>query len=236
MHSHLANNQQIEAEQAHLNTQSSYSKTDTFVPQSPLSASELTHFHSHFQDCMEMYAEQEQVIDYLDAHQNWFSHCAHPMKVEPIGQNAYAVVIGQFGAFGYEVEPKVGLELLPQQDGIYRIQTVPVPNYEAPGYDVDFQASQAFVEVPAGEYFQESEHRGLPLPKAVTRVEWNLDLSVAIRFPKFIHKLPHSLIQSTGDRILRQVVRQVSRRLTHKVQEDFHTSLGLPMPKKSKRH
>jgi hypothetical protein len=43
------------------------------------------------------------------------------------------------------------------------------------------------------------------------------------------------LSQSTGDRLLSQVVRQVSRRLTHKVQEDFHSSLGIPMPKKLKK-
>jgi hypothetical protein len=157
------------------------------------------------------------------------------MKVEPLGRNGYALVIGSFGAFGYEVEPKIGLELLPQDNGIYRIQTIPVPNYVAPGYEVDFQASQSFVEVPASEYFQEQELATVPLPSAITRVEWNLDLSVALRFPKFIHKLPQSLIQSTGDRLLCQIVRQVSRRLTHKVQEDFHSSLGLPMPKNKKK-
>lgn len=235
MHSHLANNQQIEAEQAHLNAQSSYSKTDTFVPQSPLSASELTHFHSHFQDCMEMYAEAEKVTAYLDTHQNWFSRCAHPMNVEPIGTNGYALVIGRFGSFGYEVEPKVGLELLPQEAGVYRIRTIPVPNYVAPGYEIDFQASQTFVEVATSEYFQEQELDTTQLPPAITRVEWELNLTVGIRFPKFIQKLPQSLIQSTGDRILHEVVRQVSRRLTYKVQEDFHSSLGIPIPKKSKK-
>ena len=157
------------------------------------------------------------------------------MKVEPIGQNGYALVIGRFGAFGYEVEPKIGLELLPQENSIYRIQTIPVPNYVAPGYEVDFQASQTFVEIPTSEYFQEQEHDGTKLPEAITRVDWHLDLSVYLRFPKFIHKLPQSLIQSTGDRLLRQVVRQVSRRLTYKVQEDFHSSLGIPMPKTLKK-
>jgi hypothetical protein len=235
MHSHFADNQSLDLEQARLDAKSSFAQTDSLVTHAHGSSFELTRFHSQFQDCMEMYAKAKQVTDYLDAHQEWFSRCAQPMKVEQIGQNGYSVLIGRFGAFGYEVEPKVGLELLPQENGIYRIRTIPVPNYVAPGYDVDFQASQTFVEVPASEYFKGQERDGQELPSAITRVEWHLDLSVALRFPKFIQKLPQSLIQSTGDRLLRQVVRQVSHRLTHKVQEDFHSTLGIPMPKQTKK-
>lgn len=231
MHSQFAGNQSIEA-QRHLRDKSSLAKD--VVTQAHNSDSELTRFHGQFQDCMEMYAQAQQVTDYLNAHQSWFVRCAHPMKVEPIGQNSYALVVGRFGAFGYDVEPKVGLELLPPEDGIYRIRTIPVPDYVPPGYEVDFQASQSFVEVPASDYFRGQEGEG-NLPPAITRVEWHLDLSVLLRFPKFIHKLPQSMIQSTGDRILNQVVRQVSRRLTYKVQEDFHRSLGIPMPKPSRR-
>jgi hypothetical protein len=35
-----------------------------------------------------------------------------------------------------------------------------------------------------------------------------------------------SLIRKTGDRLLAKIVCQVSYRLTHKVQEDFHRTLG----------
>jgi hypothetical protein len=234
MHSHFAENQSLKLDQPHLSATSSFTETDSFVTHTPYSGSEVTRFHGEFQDSMEMYADAKQVAAYLDGHQSWFSRCAHPMKVEPIGSNAYALLIGRFGAFGYEVEPKVGLELLPQENGVYRIQTIPVPNYVAPGYEVDFQASQSLVEVPTSKYGAR-KCDGQEFPSAITRIEWNLDLSVDLRFPKFIHKLPHSLIQSTGDRLLHQIVRQVSRRLTHKVQEDFHTTLGLPTPKQAKK-
>lgn len=235
MHSQFANNQPIDVEQEKMEAKSIFAEADNFVTPAPLSASEPTRFYSQFQDCMEMYADAQKVTAYLDTHQNWFSRCAHPMNVEPIGTNGYALVIGRFGSFGYEVEPKVGLELLPQEAGVYRIRTIPVPNYVAPGYEIDFQASQTFVEVATSEYFQEQELDTTQLPPAITRVEWELNLTVGIRFPKFIQKLPQSLIQSTGDRILHEVVRQVSRRLTYKVQEDFHSSLGIPIPKKSKK-
>ena len=69
----------------------------------------------------------------------------------------------------------------------------------------------------------------------ITRVEWELDLIVNLHFPKFIQRLPKSLIQSTGDRLLNQIVRQVSRRLTRTVQEDFHQSLGISFPGHSQK-
>ena len=230
MFSQFADNQPMQSEQEHFNAQSDSAQTDSVSPQVTDWASELTLFHGRFQDCMEMYADAEKVTAYLDDHQNWFTSCAHPMQVEPLSRNAYTLVIGRFRAFGHEVEPKVGLELLPQENNIYQIRTVSIPNYTAPGYEIDFDAYQTLVEVPASEYFPEDEYQGTQLPQAVTRVEWELDLTVGMRFPWFIKKLPQSLIQSTGDSLLRQVVRQVSRRLTHKVQQHFHSSLGLPIP------
>lgn len=176
-------------------------------------------FHSYHQDCMEMYAPIDQVAEYLNSHSTWFARCAEPMRVESLGENGYALVIGKFGSFGYEVEPKIGLELLAPEEGKYRIRTIPVPGYQAPGYDVDYNASMQLVESL----------------EQVTRVEWELDLIVELHFPRFIQRLPHSLIQSTGDRLLNQIVRQVSRRLTRKVQEDFHQSFGLPFPVNSRK-
>ncbi|KJH73320.1 DUF1997 domain-containing protein [Aliterella atlantica] len=169
-----------------------------------------TRFSGQFADCMEMRAPVQKVAEYLDVHQEWFCRCAQPMKVEPINENGYALVIGRFGAFGYDVEPKVGLELLPAENNVYRIKTIAIPNYVAPGYDVDFKAVMELVE--HGE---------------VTKVEWKLDLNVDVQFPKFIHRLPKSVVKNTGDRLLNQIVRQVSRRLTVKVQADFYKSLGV---------
>ncbi len=182
-------------------------------------------FSGQFADCMEMYAPASTVAEYLNAHQEWFCRCAQPMKVEAITTNGYALAIGRFGAFGYDVEPKVGLELLAPENDLYRIKTIAIPNYIAPGYDVDFKAVMELVEVPADE-----------LGKVFTKVEWTLDLNVDVQFPKFIYRLPKSVIKNTGDRLLNQIVRQVSRRLTAKVQADFYKSLGLPLPAKSKCH
>jgi hypothetical protein len=190
------------------------------------SPSDPSCFHGHFTSCMEMYADAKTVAAYLDAHRTWFPRCAQPMVTEPIGQTGYGVTIGRFGSFGYEVEPKVGLDLLPQDQGIYRIQTVPVPGYHPHGYDVDFQAALELVEMDSNASGQ---------PDRITHVEWELNLEVMIHFPRFIQALPKQLVQSTGDRLLNQIVRQVSRRLTHKVQQDFHQTAGIPFPKRRRR-
>ncbi|BAY12728.1 DUF1997 domain-containing protein [Calothrix sp. NIES-2098] len=185
-----------------------------------------TKFYGRYSDYMEMYAPAAAVAEYLNTHNSWFSRCAEPMKVQPLGENGYALIIGRFGSFGYEVEPKIGLELLPAEEGIYRIRTIPIPDYCSPGYDVDYRASLQLVENQADATSNVAE---------VTRVEWELDLVVELHFPRFIQRLPKSLIQSTGDRLLNQIVRQVSRRLTRKVQEDFHQSLGIPFSPVSKK-
>ena len=184
-------------------------------------------FRTRFVGCMVMYADAQTVANYFDAHQDWFRRCAHPMKADPIGESGYALTIGRFGALGYQVEPKVGLDLLPQQDGVYLIKTIPVPDYTPPGYEVDFQAAQRFVEVPA-EFSDATKGQAGELSTAMTRVEWQLDLAVGVCLPKFIHALPQATVQKNGDRLLAQIVKQVSRCLTYKVQEDFHTSLGKP--------
>lgn len=194
-------------------------EADPLEPSVESGVAKPTHFTGHYSSCMEMYADAATVSAYLDVHSEWFRRCAHPMTADALGNNGYALIIGRFGSFGYEVEPKIGLHLLPQDQGVYRIETIPVPGYEPQGYDVDFRASLQLVEVMEGE-------------QVVTRVEWELDLDVAIHFPRFIRAIPQQIIHATGDRLLNQIVRQVSRRLTRKVQLDFHNTHNLPFPRK----
>jgi hypothetical protein len=175
-------------------------------------------FTGDFAGRMDMAADRETVSKYLDDHRAWFLRCAHPMTATPLGENGYDLTVGHFGALGYDVEPKIGLNLLPQDQGVYRIETIPIPDYVAPGYEVDFRA--------ALELNETTSEAGVVL----TQVDWELDLKVWVTFPRFIHALPKRIVQKTGDHLLSQIVRQVSRCLTHKVQEDFHETLALPFP------
>lgn len=188
----------------------------------PLRRSEDTRvrcYSSQFADVMEMRAPAKTVAAYLDRHEGWFRRCAAPMEVNSLGQNGYRLTLGRFGNFGFEVEPTIGLELLPQSQGVYRICTVPPEQFQ-PGlrdlYDVEFNAALRL------------EEQNAEIPQ--TDVRWELDLSVWIKLPAVIGLLPESLVQSSGDHLLRQIVRQISRRLTWKVQEDFHATHGLDCP------
>ena len=174
---------------------------------------------------MEMMSASDQVEEYLDRHQGWFERCAAPMRVHPIDAQSYDLTLGKFGNFGFEVEPTIALRLLPQHKGIYRIETIPsTPNAQdlSEHYDVDFQASMPLIPMQ-----KSSDQANEPLG---TSVQWDLDLSVWIRLPKVITILPDQLVQSSGDHLLKQIVRQISRRLTWKVQEDFHSSHHLICP------
>jgi hypothetical protein len=183
-------------------------------------------YSSQFADLMEMRAPAAVVGAYLDRHEGWFRRCAAPMRVNPLSRNGYALTLGRFGNFGFEVEPTIGLELLPQCKGVYRILTVPgaaspMGTLDEQLYDVEFNAALELEQEPQVQTGTET---------AFTEVRWQLDLSVWIKLPGVITLLPEGLVQSSGEHLLRQIVRQISRRLTWKVQEDFHASHGLECP------
>lgn len=87
----------------------------------------LRRYVSNFADVMEMRATAVAVASYLDVHQGWFVRCAAPMQVEPVGQNGYHLILGKFGNFGFELEPSIDLELLPQAEGFIGLKRFPPP-------------------------------------------------------------------------------------------------------------
>ena len=195
-------------------------------------------FHTHFEDSMEMYADAETVAHHLNNHKSWFQQCASPMKASSIGENGYDLLIGRFGAFGYRVEARIGLELLPpDNEGCYLIETIPVPNYTSPGYEVNFRSAMKLVEMASEEFAADwSSSERAKLPPMITSATWKLDLAVGVCFPKFIRSMSQPLIEKTGDALLEKIIKQVNRRLTYKTQLLFHESLGIPFPKNPKKH
>ena len=209
------------------------SETDLIAQK--LEEQEPVSFGSQFEGYMEMYSDAQTVAQYLDAHDGWFKRCAQPMGVEPLGDSGYTLTVGRFGAFGYEVEPKISIELHSPQERVYAMHAIPNSSQKT-GYDIDYQAHLELLEIPLEAATSKPKAaRQTELPKTITKVRWQLHLGVVVQFPKFIYKLPLSLIQTTGDRLLSQIVRQISPRLTEKVQTDFHTRLNLPIPPKSSR-
>lgn len=191
-------------------------------PELETGCSQALHFNNQFKGQMDLHADKATVMAYLDAHQGWFCRCAHPMKAEPVESNGYILSLGRYGSFGFEVEPQIGLRLLPQEEGVYRITTIPLQHKFDHCYQVDFQAAMYLVDT--------SDAGAKPSSSPKTSVEWDLALDVAIVFPQFILRLPRKVIQAAGDKLLQQIVRQISQRLTKKVQSDFHETHGISYP------
>jgi hypothetical protein len=185
----------------------------------------LTTFRNYYVGYMDLYGDRQTVMDYLDAHEGWFKRCAHPFKADSIAKNGYAIGVGCVGAMGFKVDARVGLNLLPQEEGIYRIVTIPIPGQEPQQYEVDFSAAMQLEERQPNEEQAASW-------QVMTAVEWQLQLTVSMQFPKFIHRVSSGMIQATGDRVLAYIVKQVSQSLTAKVEADFHKTMGVKIPKK----
>ena len=144
------------------------------------SAQEPTRFLSQFTGRMELHANTQTVTKYLNTHRDWFCRCAHPMKAESLGDHGYTLTIGRLSSFGYEIEPKISLDLLPHAQGGYRIRTIPTFDPRSQGYEVDFQAALELVETSIN---LEDEIAGVPQPQ-LTQVERNQIFEITIKFQK----------------------------------------------------
>ncbi|MBD2109097.1 MULTISPECIES: DUF1997 domain-containing protein [unclassified Nodosilinea] len=225
----LPGDEEVGVEEAVVNDQISPTTADHAVGQAPHAQVPLDGallLEGYYAGKMDMAADSDTVGRYLNSHRGWFTRCAHPMQVEALSDHGYGLVVGRFSVLGYEVEPKVGLYLSPLDHQVYRIDTIPVPGYVPPGYDVDFHAVMRLQDGP----------NATPPATNLTQVDWDLSLAVKIHMPRLLNSVPRSLLKSSGDRLLNQVVRQVSKRLTRKVQDDFHHSHNLPLPESYRGH
>ena len=193
--------------------------------------SKLTNaFRNHYVGYMDLFGDQQTVMKYLDAHQGWFRRCAHPFKADPIGETGYAMGVGKVGAMGFQVDARVGLNLLPPDaNSVYRITTIPIPEQAPQGYEVDFQAEMRLQEKSVDLAVDLAGQRGV-----MTCIEWDLHLTVFLQFPQFIQRLSQDMLQKTGDSVLGFIVKRVSKSLTAKVQDDFHKTHDIKVPKQVK--
>ena len=184
------------------------------------------HCHAAFAGIMEMGSDSQTVIDYLRQHQEWFPDCAKPMTVEPIGENGYLLSLGRFGALGFHLEIKLALGMEFLETGKFGMRSLPLPEASPTVYDVDYKATMELREINPTDNHTSSTS----LAKAITQLVWDLKLNIAVQLPKFIRKLPLSLVQKASNRLLCKIVSQISPRLTKRVQQDFHRRFQLPIP------
>ena len=184
------------------------------------------HCHAAFAGVMEMGSDSQTVIDYLKQHQQWFPDCAKPMTVEPIGDNGYLLSLGRFGALGFHLDIKVALGMEFLETGKFGMRSLSLPEVSPTAYDVDYKATLELREVNPTETNESCSS----LAKAITQLVWDLKLNIAVQLPKFIRKLPLSLVQKAANRLLCKIVSQISPHLTKRVQQDFHRRFQLPIP------
>jgi len=155
---------------------------------------QLLGFQTHFAGSMDMYSNQDTVADYLGAHEGWFCRCAEPMKTLPFGDNGYIITIGKYGAFGYELEPKIAVVLDLPVNGVYHTRSVPIPDQPFLGYLVDYQAIMKLEEMPLSSPSQEIEaifrQRGREIPELITQVTWDCVWMLWLSFPSLSIKFP----------------------------------------------
>ena len=84
----------------------------------------MRRYISRFSDSMEVRTTAETVTHHLDQHQPRFQRCEEPMAVREMDDQTYVLTLGQFGNFGFEIEPTIALKMLPQKNNIYRLETV----------------------------------------------------------------------------------------------------------------
>ncbi len=196
-------------------------------------------FNAFFSGYVDMFSSLTTVAEYLAAHENWFYRCAQPMTVEPFCKDGYLLNVGKFNSLGYEVEPKIAVVLEPPQNNLYVMRTVPIPNDDFSGYEVQYKSSMELNEIATDKIKMSLRDKIFAsrqmVPEIITRLNWQLDLVVSVDFPDFVTKLPRNLIQKSGNSLLSQIVRQVSPKLSYKVQQDFHLSHGLTIPYKNCR-
>ncbi|HIK38405.1 MAG TPA: DUF1997 domain-containing protein [Geminocystis sp. M7585_C2015_104] len=196
-------------------------------------------FQTRFVGMMEMYSDIETVRDYLRNHKKWFVRCAQPMKATPLGDNGYTITIGNYGSLGYYLQPTMSVVLTPPVNDHYIMYSVADENSSSSPYAINYRAEMNLETIPLaaakGIETVFRRHDISSLPATITRINWHLDLTVTITFPPFIYKFPLSVIQKTGNQLLRQIIKHVSPRFSYKVQKDFHQSLSLPIPPKEAR-
>lgn len=151
---------------------------------------------------------------YLHDHAEWIERCFKPLKVFPLSPETYKLQFFRIGGLGFELEPCFGVKIWPEQDSVFWLSSIDLPEEEGLPYSVDCLSYFRLEELDL------DSHHG-PL----TRVHWDLKLDIWMQLPGFLQALPYPLVYRVGARVVNQVTRSMSDRLTHNVCTDFYRSV-----------
>lgn len=161
---------------------------------------------------VDMQTKRESLAAYLQEHQKWIDRCFKPLKVFPLSDSTYKLQFFRIGGLGFELEPCFGVKIWSEKHYMFRLSSIELPSDADLPYTVDCQS-----------YFQLEE-----LPESgMTRVNWDLELDIWMELPRFLAAFPYNLVYNVGAKVVRQVTRRMSDRLTHNVCTDYYRSVGM---------
>ncbi len=172
---------------------------------------------------VDLETDQATLADYLTQHSRWIERCFKPLQVYPLAADAYKLQFFRIGGLGFELEPCFGVQIWSEGDSLFRLGSIELPSDEGLPYRVQCQSSFRLEEISPTT--RKDPKRQAPI---VTRVHWHLYLNIHMDLPGFLQALPYSLVHRVGSKVVQQVTRNMSDRLTHNVCSDFYRWIGKP--------
>ncbi|BAC91438.1 DUF1997 domain-containing protein [Gloeobacter violaceus] len=137
---------------------------------------------------------------YLRKPDHWIPVGFRPLKVEAAA-GTYRLQLPEFGALGFRVAPRVALRVVEEDERLYRLHSVPLPD---PGYAVDFDGL----------------FRLDPAARAVA-VFWEANFGIRIELPGFLGMFPQPVVQAAAQAAVSAMNAGVCRSLVGNICRDF---------------
>jgi hypothetical protein len=174
---------------------------------------------------VDLQTDLPRLADYLQNHRDWIDHCFKPLKVEALSANTYKLQFFRIGGLGFELEPCFGVKIWADEGNIFRLSSIELPSDAHLPYKVDCQSYFRLEELSRSEGQDQPDQKEDSHP-TLTRVHWDLQLCIQMELPGFLLALPRNLVHRVGTKVVVQVTRSMSDRLTHNVCTDFYKSIG----------
>ncbi len=165
------------------------------------------------QGAVDLETDLDRLASHLERHSEWMERCLKPLTVYALSADDYKLQFFQISGLGFSLEPCFGVKVWSEPNYVYCLRSIPLPEDEALPYTVDCWSYYHL------ESIVESE---------VTRVNWKLKLHIVLDLPKFLQALPDSMVYQVGVRVINQVTRTMTDRLTRNVCTDYYQSIGRP--------
>ncbi|AGY57657.1 DUF1997 domain-containing protein [Gloeobacter kilaueensis] len=143
------------------------------------------------------------LVTYLRGPDHWVPVGFRPLKVQRTGAGHFDLQLPEFGALGFQLAPRMVLQLIEDDECRYRLLSVPSP---ASDYQTDFSG-----------LFQLT-----PRPPAVD-VFWEARFAIQLTLPGFLGMFPQPVVQSAAQTAVSAMSASVCQNLVHNICCDYRS-------------